>query len=150
MSDAVIDADTVERCVASAAQARERAYAPYSQFRVGAAVLTADGRCFVGANVENASYGLTACAERVALWAGVVAGMQDVRLVVVVADTEQPIAPCGACRQVLSELAPEALVIMTTLSGARREAAVRDLLPNAFGRWDLISPAASPRLLQIP
>jgi cytidine deaminase len=129
--------DALERAIALAAQARDRAYAPYSRFRVGAAVLTADGQCFVGANVENASYGLTACAERIALWTGAVAGMSAVRFVVVVTDTPQPVTPCGACRQVLSELAPDATVVMATVGGRRQEATVRDLLPGAFGQKDL-------------
>lgn len=127
----------LERAVALATQARDRAYAPYSRFRVGAAVLAADGQCFPGANVENASYGLTACAERIALWTGAVAGMSAVRFVVVVTDTPQPVTPCGACRQVLSELAPDATVVMATVGGRRQEATVRDLLPGAFGQNDL-------------
>lgn len=126
-----------ERAIALATQARDRAYAPYSQFRVGAAVLTADGQCFLGANIENASYGLTACAERIALWTGAVAGMSAVRFVVVVTDTPRPVTPCGACRQVLSELAPDATVVMVTVGGQRQQATVRDLLPGAFGQKDL-------------
>jgi cytidine deaminase len=129
--------DALERAIALATQARDRAYAPYSRFRVGAAVLTADGQCFLGANVENASYGLTACAERIALWTGAVAGMSTVRFVVVVTDTLQPVTPCGACRQVLSELAPDAVVVMVTVRGQRQEATVGELLPGAFGQKDL-------------
>jgi cytidine deaminase len=129
--------DALERAIALATQARDRAYAPYSRFRVGAAVLTADGQCFLGANVENASYGLTACAERIALWTGAVAGMSTVRFVVVVTDTLQPATPCGACRQVLSELAPDAVVVMVTVRGQRQEATVGELLPGAFGQKDL-------------
>ena len=129
--------DALERAISLATQARDRAYAPYSRFRVGAAVLTADGQCFLGANVENASYGLTACAERIALWTGAVAGMSTVRFVVVVSDTLQPVTPCGACRQVLSELAPDAVVVMVTVGGQRQEATVGELLPGAFGQKDL-------------
>jgi cytidine deaminase len=132
-----VEQAALERAIALATQARDRAYAPYSRFRVGAAVLTADGPCFVGANVENASYGLTACAERIALWTGTVAGMSAARWVVVVTDTPQPVTPCGACRQVLSELAPDAVVVMVTVGGRRQEATVRDLLPGAFGQNDL-------------
>jgi cytidine deaminase len=131
--------ELIVRAIVLASAAREHAYAPYSQFRVGAAVATADGRLFAGANVENASFGLTACAERVALWTGTVAGASDFILVVVVTDTRQPVTPCGACRQVLSELAPEALVVMTTLGGLRQDATVKELLPGAFGRRDLTS-----------
>ena len=129
--------DALERAIALATQARARAYAPYSQFRVGAAVLTVDGRCYLGANVENASYGLTACAERIALWTGTVAGMATVRWVIVVTDTPHPVTPCGACRQVLSELAPDAVVVMVTVGGQRQEATVRELLPGAFGMRDI-------------
>lgn len=139
----------LHRARAAATEARERAYAPYSHFRVGAAVVTSTGQVFAGANVENASYGLTACAERVAIWTGTVAGCTDFRLVVIVTDTPQPVPPCGACRQVLAELAPEARVIMATLSGLQQEARVRDLLPGAFGAGALI-PAAAPRPRQSP
>ena len=132
-----VEGDDVDLAIAAATQARLRAYAPYSHFLVGAAVLAADGRCFAGANVENASFGLTVCAERVAVWTGAIAGMANARLVVVVTDTSEPVAPCGACRQVLWELAPEARVIMATVGGRRREATVRGLLPGAFGRGDL-------------
>lgn len=84
-------------------QAREHAYAPYSKFKVGAVLLTSDGRVFQGCNVENISYGLTNCAERVAIGAAIAAGVRDFISVTVVADTEVPISPCGACRQVLAE-----------------------------------------------
>ena len=129
--------DIIDRMIVVAAEARQRAYAPYSHFLVGAAIATADGSIFAGANIENASYGLTACAERIALWSGTVSGGTDFRLIVLVTDTAQPVAPCGACRQVLSELAPDAVVVMTTLGGARRDATVQDLLPRAFGKGDL-------------
>jgi cytidine deaminase len=131
------DPDYVARAIAAAGQARGHAYAPYSHFPVGAAVVTAEGQCFVGANVENASFGLTACAERIAIWTSTAAGAANVGLVVVVTDTPDPVAPCGACRQVLSELAPDARVIMVTVGGRRRETTVRDLLPGPFGRADL-------------
>ena len=121
------------RAVVVATEARSRAYAPYSRFRVGAAVVTPTGHIFAGANVENASYGLTVCAERVAIWTGTAAGCADFRLVVVVTDTPQPVTPCGACRQVLAELAPQARVIMATVNGVRHEATVQELLPGAFG-----------------
>lgn len=84
-------------------QVWERAYAPYSNFPVGAAVLASDGRVFTGCNVENLSYGLTMCAERVALGAAVASGARDFLLMAVVADTQVPISPCGACRQVMAE-----------------------------------------------
>jgi cytidine deaminase len=88
--------------VKAAWEAREHAYAPYSEFAVGAALLAADGRIFVGCNVENLSYGLTNCAERVAVATAVAAGLREFLAVAVVADTAVPISPCGACRQVLA------------------------------------------------
>jgi cytidine deaminase len=127
-----------DRALAAATGVRERAYAPYSGFHVGAAVVTATGQVFVGANVENASYGLTVCAERVAIWTGTAAGCSDFRLVVVVTDTPRPVTPCGACRQVLTELAPQARVVMATLGGLCQEATVPELLPGAFGPEDII------------
>ncbi|RMG33469.1 MAG: cytidine deaminase [Planctomycetota bacterium] len=115
-------------------QARAAAYAPYSRFAVGAAVLTSDGRCFTGCNVENASYGLTICAERVAAAAAVAAGARELRAVAVVAE---PVAfPCGACRQFLDEFAsPQGLMVVV---GTRRGEivavhALHDLLPQSFG-----------------
>ena len=117
--------------VAQAAEARQHAYAPYSSFRVGAALLSADGLSFFGANVENASYGLTMCAERVAIFQAVVAGAG--RPVALVVSAEPAAWPCGACRQVLAEFAqPDCLVIVA--EGEREIARVRlaDLLPHAF------------------
>ncbi len=123
---------SVEAVVRAALAARDRAYAPYSGFRVGAALVTGNGAVFTGANVENASFGLTVCAERVALWTAIVAGATSIRLLVVIADTHDPVSPCGACRQVLMELAPDADVVMATVSGRRELLTVRELLPRAF------------------
>jgi cytidine deaminase len=109
--------------------ARELAYAPYSNFKVGAALLATDGRIFVGCNVENISYGLTNCAERVAIGAAVVAGVTEFECVVVVADTSVPISPCGACRQVMAEFGIP-LVIMANRSN-NLEMPLLDLLPRA-------------------
>ena len=117
--------------IAMATQARERAYAPYSGFRVGAVVLTADGSVFCGCNIENASYGLTICAERVAIFAAVSSGRTDILALAVVADAEPPVAPCGACRQVLAEFAAEARVVAANPGGAVRSWALRELLPEA-------------------
>jgi cytidine deaminase len=109
--------------------AREHAYAPYSDFAVGAAVLAADGRVFGGCNVENLSFGLTNCAERVAIGAAVAAGVRDFVGVVVVADTALPISPCGACRQVMAEFG-----IPRVLLANRKEVigfSLEELLPRA-------------------
>lgn len=118
---------------AAALDARERAYAPYSRYRVGAALLGDDGRIFAGANVENASYGLCHCAERNALGTAVVAGTcRFVALVVVTASTP-PAMPCGMCRQVLAEFPPSYPVRAYSLDGTFQETSVAELLPHAFG-----------------
>jgi cytidine deaminase len=126
----------VDSLVEAARAARERAYAPYSRFRVGAAVEADDGSVHVGCNVENASYGLAMCAERVALGAAVTAGARNFRRIVVVTDTDPPASPCGSCRQVLNELAPEAEVVAVGPATTRCWR-VADLLPDAFSRRQL-------------
>lgn len=118
-----------------ARQARERAYAPYSRFLVGAALVTRDGRHFSGCNVENASYGLCNCAERTALFSAVAAGCQpgDFAALAVIGDTAGPISPCGACRQVMSELCDETMPVwLGNLTGALQETTVQALLPGSF------------------
>ena len=129
--------------LAAARAAQERAYAPYSQFRVGCALLTADGTVYVGANVENAAYSPTICAERVALPQAVVEGQRDFVALAVVCDGEGPCTPCGVCRQVLFEFAPDLQVIC---AGAGSEVARyvlgRDLLPGGFGPARLAAGAA--------
>jgi cytidine deaminase len=118
--------------IAAAAAARERAFAPFSKFRVGAALVADDGTVFTGCNVESASYGLTCCAERVAVFKGVSEGKRRFVRVVVVADTETLTPPCGACRQVLWEFAPDAEVVLANLAGTVRRFTMRELLPEAF------------------
>jgi cytidine deaminase len=120
--------------LAAARDAQAHAYAPYSRFRVGAALLAADGRVFLGANVENAAYPATICAERVALPSAIVAGVRDFAALAVVGDGPGPCAPCGTCRQVLSEFAPDLVVLASGSDGAlERYVLGRDLLPGAFG-----------------
>lgn len=125
----------VDPLLHAARRARERAYAPYSNFRVGAAVRTRDGRVFDGCNVENASYGLCNCAERTALFAAVAAGCRpgDFEALAVVADTPGPASPCGACRQVMAELCGDAMpVLLGNLSDATARTTVGALLPASF------------------
>lgn len=118
----------------AASAARERAYAPYSSFRVGAALLAGDGRVFLGANVENAAYGSTLCAERVALPSAVVAGAREFVALAVVGDGDGPCTPCGACRQVLFEFCPQLIVLAGGADGAvRRYRLGGELLPDGFG-----------------
>ena len=118
--------------ISAARGAQARAYAPYSKFRVGAALESADGTVFLGCNVENASYGLTICAERAAVFAAVSAGVTRFRRAVVVSDVDPPAAPCGACRQVLAEFGLD-----LPIDGIGSRTSVRwrlsDLLPAAFG-----------------
>lgn len=123
------DAALIDRAVAAQAVA----YAPYSHFQVGAVVMTASGHVFTGCNVENASLGLTICAERAAICAAIAAGERDIVLVVVSTDAPTPAAPCGACRQVLHEFGPTMRVIAVTTAGERWEATLDALLPRSFG-----------------
>lgn len=121
--------------IEQALQARLSAYAPYSQFQVGAALLTKDGRVFRGCNVENASYGLCNCAERTAFFSAMAAGYRpgDFQSIAVVGATDEPIAPCGACRQVMLELGgPELEVVLTNLSGDIKNTTAGAQLPDAF------------------
>jgi len=119
--------------LARARAVRARAHAPYSKFQVGAAVLDERGRVHAGTNVENASYGLTVCAERHAVAAAVAAGAKRLRAVAVVTPTSPPGSPCGACRQVLAEFtAPEATVLLASPTGDCEETTMGELLPRAF------------------
>jgi len=123
-----------QRLVQAAARARERAVAPYSKFKVGAALLTKDGEIISGANVESASYGLTCCAERVALFSALTSGRRNFVAVAVVARAPGGPMPCGACRQLLAEYAPGARVLVADSRALAkiREFPVRELLPLAF------------------
>jgi homotetrameric cytidine deaminase len=133
---------TLDDLVASAVAARNLARAPYSRFAVGAAVVDRSGRVIQGCNVENASYGLTICAERVALFNAIVAGLADVEAIAVVVDAANPVSPCGACRQVMYELCvPSTEVVLATVAGKRRMTTVGSLLPEPFSARDLTDPA---------
>ena len=123
-----------EALLAIASEMREHAYAPYSSFRVGCALLASDDRVFVGANVENAAYGSTICAERVAMPLAILDGARDFVALAVVGDGDGPCTPCGACRQVLFEFAPDLLVLSGGADGAVSQYRLgRDLLPDGFG-----------------
>ena len=129
-----------EKLIAEARAARELAYAPYSNFQVGAALECKDGRVFRGCNVENASYGLCNCAERTAFFSAIAHGYKpgDFSALAVIGATDGPIAPCGACRQVVLELGGNDLaVILTNLKGDLLETTAAGQLPNAFGGRDL-------------
>ena len=121
----------LESLLARAAKARDAAYAPYSGFRVGAALLAEDGTVHTGSNVENASFGLTTCAERIAVFAAVHAGQRTFSAVAVSTEGPHPVAPCGACRQVLAEFAPDIRVV-SEANGERREWLLNELLPDPF------------------
>jgi cytidine deaminase len=125
---------TEDELLAAARSAREQAYAPYSGFRVGAALLAEDGRVFMGANVENAAWSPSICAERAALPAAVVAGARSFTTIAVVGEGDGPTTPCGVCRQVLYEFAPDLVVIAAGETGqTARYVLSRDLLPHGFG-----------------
>ena len=125
-----------EELLKMAKKARENAYAPYSNFKVGAALMTKDGKVFTGANVENASYGLSMCAERVALFKAVSEGYREFEAIAVIADTDGPVSPCGACRQVLSEFG-DMDVIMANMKGDVKVMKLSELLPESFTPEDL-------------
>ena len=127
----------LKKLKAAAKAAAGRAYAPYSKFRVGAAVLTGSGKIFAGCNVENASYGLCNCAERTAIFSAVAAGEQKLKCVVVYTPTRNATAPCGACRQVIFEFSPAMRVISICDGRDQIDGSIRSLLPAAFGPADL-------------
>lgn len=126
-----------EELVSKAKKARERAYAPYSKFKVGAAVRTSDGQIFTGFNIENSSYSVTICAERVALIRALTEGKRNISRIAVIADTEKPCPPCGVCRQFISEFASDIEVIMANLKGDTEIMNLDMLLPLQFTAKDL-------------
>ena len=123
---------TREEVIEAALQARERAVAPFSNFRVGCAVETDDGRLFTGCNIESASYGLTVCAERVAIWKAISEGAKCFGLLVVAVDTENLTPPCGTCRQIIWEHCRDTTILLVNLQGQTEELHIKDLLPRAF------------------
>ena len=118
--------------IAIATAARLQSVAPFSNFKVGAALRAQDGRVFTGCNVESASYGLTVCAERVAIWKALSEGEHDFTDLIIVADTEQLTPPCGTCRQIIWEFAKRARIVLANLRGEREEVDITHLLPKAF------------------
>ena len=121
-----------QELIDAAIAVRENAYAPFSEFRVGAALETDDGDIIDGCNVESASYGLTVCAERVAIWKAISQGKRKIKHVAVVADTEELTPPCGVCRQIIWEFGGDIPVILANLKGKTEVVQMRDLLPRAF------------------
>ncbi|MCI1856563.1 MAG: cytidine deaminase [Sporolactobacillus sp.] len=127
-----------KQLISAARQALEGAYAPYSRFRVGAAVLTGSGKVFTGCNIENAAYSLSNCAERTALFKAFSENERDFTALAVIAETGRPVPPCGACRQVMSELCPANMrVILTNVAGDVQITTVAALLPGAFESRDM-------------
>ncbi|ANU23517.1 cytidine deaminase [Planococcus donghaensis] len=127
-----------EQLLKKSIEARKNAYVPYSKFPVGAALLTADGKVYLGCNIENAGYSLTNCAERTAVFKAVSEGDNKFVALAVSADTAGPVAPCGACRQVLAEFCPPNMpVYLTNLKGDVQETTISELLPGAFSTEDL-------------
>ena len=118
--------------VSAAREVRERAYAPFSNFRVGAAVETADGKIYSGCNIESASYGLTVCAERVAIWKAISEGEKNLTRIAVVVDTEELTPPCGVCRQIIWEFCGDVPVTLANLHGKTETVQMKELLPRAF------------------
>jgi len=127
-----------EKLFKEAKKAREKAYTPYSKFKVGAAVLTTDGKIFTGCNIENASFGLTVCAERVAILKAISEGSYKFEAMAIIGDTKRPCSPCGACRQVISEFGEDIKIAMSNLKGDVKIKKISELLPEAFNKNDLL------------
>jgi cytidine deaminase len=124
--------NTKKELIEAARQVRERAYAPYSNFKVGAAVRAKSGKIYTGCNVESASYGLTVCAERVAVWKAVSEGEKEFTEIAVVADTEELTPPCGVCRQIIWEFGGDIPITFSNLNGKKETVKMSELLPRAF------------------
>ena len=124
--------ETIQALIETATAARLQSVAPFSNFLVGAAVRTENGKVYTGCNVESASYGLTVCAERVAIWKALSEGERQFTELAVVADTESLTPPCGTCRQIIWEFAKHATVVLANLRGQRETVSIKELLPRAF------------------
>ena len=124
--------DASDALIAAALAARENAFAPYSKFRVGAAIEDADGRIHTGCNVENSTYGLTVCAERVAVFKAISEGVRKFRRVAIAADTDALTPPCGACRQILWEFCGDIEIVLVNLRGQTETYRLKDLFPKPF------------------
>lgn len=123
----------IKKIVEKAIEARERAYTPYSKFKVGAALIDDSGNTHIGANIENGSYGLTNCAERTAIFTAKTSGMNKISVIAIVADTSGPVSPCGACRQVISEFSDEkTVIILANLKHDYKVIDIDELLPYRF------------------
>ncbi|CAM3756625.1 cytidine deaminase [Mesobacillus zeae] len=124
--------------VEKAIEAQSKAYVPYSNFQVGAAVLTESGNVYLGCNVENASYGLTNCAERTAIFKAVSEGDREIKAIAVVGRTDGPVSPCGACRQVIAEFSTdETKIYLANNDGAIQKTTIAEILPGYFSSKDL-------------
>lgn len=133
------DKETIQGLTKKATEMLDKAYVPYSKFPVGAALLTKDGEVFTGCNIENASFGLTNCAERTAIFKAVSEGKRSFEYLVVTGDTKGPISPCGACRQVMAEFCDKDMpVLLTNKKGDIEETTVAGLLPGAFKSGDMV------------
>ena len=127
-----------EKLIKVAEEARLRAYVPYSKFKVGAALLTKGKKIYSGCNIENASFGLAICAERVAIFKAISEGSNQFEAIAIVCDSKKPCFPCGACRQVISEFGKEIIIINSNLRGKVEIKSINNLLPDAFGKENLI------------
>lgn len=126
-----------QKLIKLALDSMEKAYAPYSGFKVGAAVLTSSGKIYTGVNIENASYGATVCAERVAIFKAVSEGEKEIVEIAIASETEEPAAPCGICRQVMSEFATNAKIFLVGKRGKVIETTFKKIMPMAFTGRDL-------------
>ncbi|HEX3281201.1 MAG TPA: cytidine deaminase [Pyrinomonadaceae bacterium] len=125
-------AESLQELIETAKTARLRSIAPFSNFLVGAAVRTKAGKIYTGSNIESASYGLTVCGERVAIWKALSEGERDFSELAIVADTETLTPPCGTCRQIIWEFAKNAKIVLANLQGETQECSIKELLPRAF------------------